>query len=239
MWRRQSKKITSTPKTEEVENRAGDNPYLQSRQLYNDIYGNAEQRYRRSRYLNYFLTGSILVAILGIIYIGSQSKYVPYVVQVQDGIVVYGNVAQQSNIDDQRPLLAVYFLRDFLSSARSVSVDGGNNASQEKKAFAFTTGMATTTLSDYIDHYDPMTVAEDHTVTVKINYINKTAGNSYQCGWTEVYRDSANGQINGTKKFNGVFTSEWGKSSQNKSILENNPFGFYITSIAWTEVSGA
>lgn len=234
-WRK-AKKETEVKKA--IDNDIKNNPYLQSRALYNDIYGNAENRYHRARILNYMLSGCLILSIIGMTYIGSQSKYIPYVVQVQDGQILYGNVANQSNISKERPLLAVYFLKRFLITARSVSVDGGNDISNEKIAFSFTSGMATKTLSDYLDNHDPIKIAQNHSITLKINYINKLKGDSYQSGWTEIYRNSTNGNIIATAKFNGTFTTKWNKPSHNLSILKRNPFGFYVTSIAWTEVTG-
>ncbi len=213
------------------------NPYLQSRALWNDIYGASEERYTKSRRLNLALTLLIAMSILGIIYIGSQSKFIPYVVQVQNGQVIYTSAANSSNFDTMKPALAKFFIQDFVSSARSVSVDGFFENSNQKKSYALSTGAATTELDQFFKSRDPFSIVKKRTISVSINYVNQLPNHDFQVGWTEISRDSQSGNILFQKQFVGEFDYVWKKPSQNEFILNNNPFGFYVTNISWTGVS--
>lgn len=216
----------------EIEN----NPYLQSRALWLDIYGNAEERYKKSRKLNFRLLILVGLCILGIIYIGSQSKFIPYVVQMQDGQVIYTGAASSSNFDTMKPALAKFFIQEFVKSSRSVSVDGYIEKNNQKKAYALTQNAATTELNDFYKENDPYQIVEKRTISVKINYVNSLPNNAFQVGWTEVSRDSQTGQMLSTEQYIGEFDFTWDKPSQDEFILQSNPFGFYVTNISWTGV---
>lgn len=212
------------------------NPYLQSRALWLDIYGNAEDRYKQSRKLNFRLLVLVGLCILGIIYIGSQSKYIPYVVQVQNGQVIYTGAASSSNFDTMKPALAKFFIQDFVKSARSVSVDGYIEKNNQKKSYALTDGAATTELNTFFKERDPYSVVKKRTISVNVNYVNQLPNQAFQVGWTEISRDSQSGQMLYQKQFVGEFDFKWDVPSQSEFILQNNPFGFYVTNISWTGV---
>lgn len=212
------------------------NPYLQSRALWLDIYGNAEDRYEKSRKLNFRLLLLVGLCILGIIYIGIQSKYIPYVVQVQNGQVIYTGAASSSNFDTMKPALSKFFIQDFVKSARAVSVDGYIEKSNQKKAYALTQGAATTELDNFFKTRDPYTVVDKRTISISVNYVNQLPNHAFQVGWTEISRDSQSGQMLYQKQFVGEFDFTWNTPSQNEFILQNNPFGFYVTNISWTGV---
>ena len=212
------------------------NPYLQSRALWQDIYGNAKMRYRQSRKLNFRLLILVGLCIVGMIYIGSQSKYIPYVVQVQNGQVIYTGAASRSNFNGMKPALAKFFIQDFITSARAVSVDGYIEKNNQKKAYALTQGAATTELSTLFKARDPYTIVKKRTISVSVNYVNQLPNQAFRVGWTEISRDSQSGQMLYQKQFIGEFNFKWDTPSQSEFILQNNPFGFYVTNVSWTGV---
>lgn len=212
------------------------NPYLQSRALWLDIYGNAEERYKKSGKLNFQLLILVGICIFGIIYIGSQSKYIPYVVQMQNGQVIYTGAASSSNFDTMKPTLAKYFIQNFVKSARAVSVDGYIEKNNQKKAYALTQRAATTEMDNFFKNRDPYLVVKKRTISINVNYVNQLPNHAFQVGWTEISRDSQSGQTLYQKQFVGEFDFKWNTPSQNEFILQNNPFGFYVTNISWTGV---
>ncbi len=212
------------------------NPYLQSRLLWQDMYGGAERHYRASRKLNQRLLILLGIAILGVIYIGAQSKYVPYVVQMQDGQVVYSGAAQSSNFNNLKPGIATYFIQEFIKSARSVSTDGFIEKNKQKRSYALTQGASTKELSDFFDSRDPFALAKKESISVQIHFVNKLPNNVFRVGWSEIARDSTSGSIVGTTNYTGEFTYKFAAPAQSQFILQNNPFGFYITNISWTGV---
>lgn len=222
--------------TDDVIHSASMNPYIESHKLYNDLYGGVKDQYRRSRRLNFVLSGLIGVALIGMISLATQSKIIPYVVQVQNGQVIYGGLANQSNVSEVKGM-SLYFLKRFISAARSVSVDGNQQLALEREGFALTQGAATQQLQDWYDQLDPFKLASEQTRNINLNFINHVTENTFNAGWTEVSRDSSTGIILSTQHFTGTFTMIWSKPSQSTTILDYNPFGFYITHFSWTEVS--
>ncbi len=212
------------------------NPYLQSRALWLDLYGSAEERYAKSRKLNGRLLILVGLCILGTLYIGSKSKFIPYVVEMESGQVIYTGAAESSNFDSMKPTLARYFIQNFITSARSISVDGYIEKNNQKTAFAFTHDVATTELNDFYEQNDPYQIVGKRTISVDINYVNSLPNNAFEVGWTEISRDSQNGQIISEERYVGEFDVKWDKPSQNEFILQSNPFGFYVTNISWTGV---
>ena len=216
----------------EIEN----NPYLQSRALWSDIYGNAEDRYKKSRQINFRLLILLGISLFGMIYIGAQSKFIPYVVEIQNGQVIYTSAVKSSNFGSMKPVLSKFFIQEFVKSARSVSVDGYVEGNDKKKSYAFTKSVAVTQLNDFYTNNDPYKVVLKNTISVKINYVNSLPNNIFQVGWTETLRDSQSGTEVSKQAFVGEFEYQWGKPSQDEYILKNNPFGFYVTNISWTGV---
>ncbi|MBN1683990.1 MAG: type IV secretion system protein [Gammaproteobacteria bacterium] len=213
------------------------NPYLQSRALWLDIYGDAESRYRKSRRLNFYLLTAMCLCILGIIYMGSKSKFIPYLVELKDGLVVHAEVAKNSNFSTVQPKLATFFIQEFIQSARSVSVDGYIEKNYQQKAYAFTQGPGTTELNAFYKAHDPYEIVKKRTISVSINYVNRLPTQAFQVGWMEISHDSQTGDLLSQKRYVGEFEFKWDKPSQSTFILKHNPFGFYITNISWTGVA--
>ena len=155
---------------------------------------------------------------------------------MQNGQVIYTGAASSSNFDTMKPALAKFFIQDFVKSARAVSVDGYIEKNNQKKAYALTKGAATTELDNFFKERDPYTVVNKRTISINVNYVNQLPNQAFQVGWTEISRDSQSGQTLYQKQFVGEFDFKWDAPSQNEFILQNNPFGFYVTNVSWTGV---
>jgi type IV secretion system protein VirB5 len=100
------------------------NPYLDARREWNERYGDYIHQARQWRGLAMVCAAIALAAVIGICWIGSQSKLVPYLVYVDhSGNAVVGHEAQTTEVDDNmvRALFA-----GFIEDWRSVSVDAGS-----------------------------------------------------------------------------------------------------------------
>jgi len=159
-----------------------------------------------------------------------------YVVQVQNGHVIYTGAASSSNFNSMQPSLAKFFIQDFIRSARAVSVDGYIEKNNQKKAYALTQDAATTELDIFFKSRDPYAVVKKRTISISVNYVNQLPNHAFRVGWTEISRDSQSGQMLYQKQFVGEFDFKWNTPSQTEFILQNNPFGFYVTNISWTGV---
>lgn len=217
-------------------NKIKDNVYLQSRAMWQDIYGNAENRYKWSRRINFLLIIVVLIGTAGLISLGHKSKIVPYVVLMKGSDVLATGSPAAGSFDTMKPELARYFIQQFITSSHSVSVDGFIEKQQIETAYALTRGNATSELDDYFRKNNPTQVAQTQIITVQIYYVNSLPNNVFEVGWTQDTKDALSGADLGTKKYVGQFSYAWGNPSSDSLILKYNPFGFYVQTISITQV---
>lgn len=212
-----------------------DHPHLKSMALWNDLYGNAEKRYRQSKVVIFCLLGLLSIAVIGLISIGSKSKFEPWLVALEGNTAInVGALSKQSMTDLQKKTLSEFFLKEFIESARSVSVDGDVDKQKIAKAMSFVGQSAFARLKDYLDENNKYDIAADKTVSIdKFSYVLQVSPSTYKAKWLEVVRDSSTGRLLEEKHMVGEFQFAWGEPSKNTYIFENNPLGFFIENFSW------
>jgi len=99
-----------------------ENPYLAARRTWNDHTGSVVSSRNMWQLLGILSLMIALAGVGGIIYIGSQSRFVPYVVEVDKlGQALAVAPAQQAAVVDQRVVHAA--VASFISDARLVTPD--------------------------------------------------------------------------------------------------------------------
>ena len=114
------------------------NPYLDARREWNERYGSYIQEARRWRTVAAVAAAITLLAVGGVVWIGGQSKLVPFLVMInQKGEALVGRVATPGEVNDDmiRALLA-----GFVEDWRSVSVDGGMQKKMIDNVYAHLSG---------------------------------------------------------------------------------------------------
>ncbi|MFN7507193.1 MAG: VirB8/TrbF family protein, partial [Limnobacter sp.] len=107
------------------------NPYITARRTWNDHVGSVISAKQTWQFLGIFCLLLMLVSLGGVIHIGSQSKFVPYVVQVdkQGQTVAMGPVSPTTTAD---PRVVHAAVSNFITDARMVTPDA---ALQRKAVF--------------------------------------------------------------------------------------------------------
>jgi len=212
-----------------------EHPHLKSVALWNDLYGNAENRYRKSRMLNFWLAGLLSVSVIGLINIGSKSKFEPWLVALDGKSAInVGPLQKQKIADKNKNTLAEYFLKGFIKDAREISVDAEVDQNKITASYSFTNGGAFTQLKDYYKDNNKFELAKDTVVSIdKFNYIMPVSATTYKAKWLEVIRNSSTGNMLQTRQMVGEFQVSWETPSKNSVIFSNNPLGFYITNFSW------
>lgn len=215
------------------------NPYIQSINLYQSLYGGVYRSLQSARRLNKWFLGIILFLLVSVVYLGGQSKIIPYVTNIQDGQIIYGELMQQSNFERYKNQFKAYFLEKFIQSARTVSSDAGVNSSDRRQAYALVRDNASEQLSSFYDRHEPNIIGASETKEVHINYLYPMANtdNAMEAGWTEITHQAKTGKITGRQAYKGVFIYTFATPSQSMDILRRNPFGFYVTSFHWTSLT--
>lgn len=102
--------------------KTSENPYLAAKRQWNDHVGGLLSEKRTWQAIALLSLLLAVAAVGGIVHIGSQSKFVPYVVQVDKlGQAVATARADQASPVDNRVI--VYTLASFISDARMVTPD--------------------------------------------------------------------------------------------------------------------
>src|ERR1700757_5119156 len=116
------KKIVPTVATEAETDSSKSNPYLNGRQEWNERYGEYIKQAQSWR-LMALISGAVSVAaVLGAVWIGAQSKFIPYIVEVDKlGEAVAVAPAQQAQPEDPRIIESE--LSNWVYDARTVIAD--------------------------------------------------------------------------------------------------------------------
>ena len=168
------------------------NPYMNARRSWNSHVGSV---------INFGIIGILggliclliaLAAVGGIIYIGSQSKFIPLVFQKDDtGNTVSMTRADripEAKVDDYRSAIA-----DFISHIRLITPDAELQSKAIWRAYAYLTSNdpATIKANEYLNASptaNPFMRAANETVGIDIKSVLQQSQNTWQIDWIETVR---------------------------------------------------
>jgi type IV secretion system protein VirB5 len=233
------------PVIEPVEQPAADGGkslYLQARAEWNERYGDHIAREHRWMTLSFILAGALVIAVGYIGYIGSQSKFIPYVVEVDKlGNSVGITMADAAPRPDERIIKAQ--LAHWIVAVRSVYRDAGANSVNIKYAYAMLhkgTGPFIK-LNEYLSSHDPFTRGEKENVNITIQSVLSVTKDTYQVQWNEDTYAST-GELVTSKEHEANITiephSSAAQGSENSKNLFINPEQIYISDFNWSQRFG-
>jgi len=227
-----SKKDTDSA-DESTGNFEGPNPYVNARRERNDVIGSVF--FQRNVWIAAaFLFGVIaLAAVAGLIQIGSQSKFIPFVVSVDKvGQAAYAGVAQQSTAVD--PKITKAIVGAFVSDIRLVTIDISLQTKAIERVYAYMVpgdpAYVKATEMYNNEKLNPFKRAPTETATIKIESILQQTANSWQVDWTETVRDRKGVLKENPFLMRGIFTTENfpHDESATESRINENPLGVYV-----------
>jgi len=172
--------------------------------------------------------------VLGMAWIGSQSKLIPYVVQV-DKLGATANVGRADTPMTVNPQSIKAHLARWIENTRSVYTD----VAAEKKAAlqAYTSinskGAAQAVLNEYFTQNDPFKKAQTESVTVNVQSVQPITDKTWRVEWQEIHRDRNGGSIS-TLNEQATITIVINPPTDEETILVN-PLGIYIDSFSWSQ----
>ena len=213
-----------------------DNPYLNARREWNERYGEYIARERAWRSIAFFMGAIALLAVFGIVWIGGQSKLIPYVVEVNKlGDAVAARRADVSSRPDARILRSQ--LAEFISNLRSVYLDAAAERNGIKKAYAQINhgGPAYGMLNDYMrqDKHNPFKRAEYESVDVEVQSVLPLTSDTWRVEWVETTRDR-DGHETSKATWTATITITVQAPTDEKAILAN-PTGLYVQDLHWSK----
>lgn len=210
------------------------NPYLQSKALWNDLYGDVYERYKFGQLLNAGLVVSLLILIIGFVSTQHNARVKPL------PFILHGNeilTADQTNFEELehlKPKLAKHFAEEFIQNARSVSSDLMINTDHQIAAFSMTKGNAIVVLKDFYKKNDPQLICEKVIKSVHFNYILRKSKYTFNIHWHEDFRDPETGNLLKSQNYFAELSYQYQNPSSNEPQLRHNPLGFYVTELSWS-----
>jgi type IV secretion system protein TrbF len=211
-----------------------ENPYLQARGVWIERYGSYISQAYNWRLIAILESIALITAMIGLIYVAGQSKFVPYIVAVDKvGMALGVRPAERSGVMDERVVHAE--IANFIVNARSVVAD----RIQEKSNIDAVYGMV---LPDSLAHgyleswyptHSPFQRMQHGTDQVSVTAILPVSPTSYTVQWTETMHDP-HGNVVGTETWEGTMAIAFTPPTDEATILAN-PLGLYVTSLNWTK----
>ncbi|MEQ7544816.1 conjugal transfer protein TrbF, partial [Xanthomonas campestris] len=211
-----------------------ENPYLSARRTWNEHVGSVVSSRQTWQVVGILSLLIALAGVGGVIHIGSQSKFIPYVVQVDKmgQTIAAGPVTAADKAD---PRIVHATVADFITSARMVTPDV---ALQRKAVFKVYSVLspndpATAKMNEWLNgnaDASPFKRAAKEMVNIEITSVIPQSPDTWQVDWTETTRDrqgALKGQPVPMRALVTVYTAE-PTSQTTDEQLRNNPMGIYV-----------
>ncbi len=219
-----------------------ENPYLNARRTLNEHNGaiiNSRRAWQATALLALL---AAIGAVGGIIHIGSQSKFVPYVVEV-DQLGQPNAVRRADRAGDMDERVVRASIAAFVRDMRMVSFDRTvqNDAVWRVFAFLRSGDPATTKITDYMK--DPATNpgkrAETHSVGVEILSVLRQTAGTWEVNWTEKVWDRQGVRVE-EYRMRGLVTVHAAPptSATTEEELRRNPLGIFVSDFTWSRIAG-
>ncbi|EKF73359.1 conjugal transfer protein TrbF [Alcanivorax hongdengensis A-11-3] len=224
--------------------RQGDdeNPYLTARRTWNEHVGSVVSSRQTWQVVGILSLMIALAGVGGVIHIGSQSKFIPYVVEVDKlGAAQAAGPVTGSDSADPRVLGAT--VSEFIENARMVSPDV---ALQRKAVFSVYAHLApndpaTTKMNEWLNgnaDASPFKRATKEMVSIDITSVLPQTPTTWQVDWTETTRDRQGvlkGQPAQMRALITVYTADT-STQTTEAQMRNNPLGIYVRDYSWSRL---
>lgn len=218
-----------------------ENPYLSARRSWNDHVGAEVAARQHWQIFGILLLLITLAAVGGMIHIGSQSKFVPYVIEVDKlGQPLAVAPAQEAKKADQRVVHAA--VASFINDARLVTPDV---ALQRKAVFRLYSMLsvndpATAKANDWLngtEESSPFKRAGIETVNTEILSVLPQSPETWQVDWQETVRDRQGLVKEQPFRMRALITVYIVPATPQttEEQIRNNPLGIYVRDFSWSK----
>lgn len=220
----------------------GENPYLAARRTWNEHVGSVVSSRQTWQVVGILSLLIALAGVGGVIHIGSQSKFVPYVIEVDKlGQQLAAGPVTAASKADPRVLNAT--VSAFIEDARMVTPDV---ALQRKAVFSVYAHLApndpaTAKMNEWLNgtaDSSPFARAAKEMVSVEITSVLPQSPDTWQVDWTETTRDRQGvlkGKPVNMRALVTIYTTE-PTSQTSEDQIRNNPLGIYVRDFSWSRL---
>lgn len=174
------------------------------------------------------------LAIAGAIYIGSQPKFVPYIVEVDKlGRTVAVRALDNDDVAvDSKIVYAEMF--ELIENLRTVSTDTAANDDRIEKGFTRLKGAGAEYARVELRKAKPNDVGQTKTVQVQVKVALPVSNSSWQVEWEE-HSFNLKGEPIGVEVWKANLKYVL-KPSKEERIFRKNSIGLYVTELNWVKV---
>jgi type IV secretory pathway TrbF-like protein len=210
-----------------------ENPYFEGRREWNERYGGFVQQANTWKLLAFVTLGLMSVAIFGLIYIGSQSKIIPYVVEVDKlgASVAVGKVQNNGLVDENK--IIMYSLASMVTNLRTVWIDKRVQKKMLLDAYKYVKQGSTAEkkINEYFTKENPFAYPPNFERSVLIKSVLKGSGNTWEIEWEETVNQNNIATQNSYKALLQVVVVPPTDETQ----IFANPMGVMITEYTFTK----
>jgi type IV secretory pathway TrbF-like protein len=210
-------------------------PWLRAQRQHEDTFLRLAAQVANWRKIAFGCLVLAALAVGGVIYIGSQSKYVPLMVEVDKlgrTLAVRALTGDDAVTDSTRLVYREMF--DLIENLRSVTTDRKANDDRLEKGYARLSGAGRAYVRAELKKAPANDVGATKTVQIKVKTALKLAGKSWQIEWEELSFSLA-GEPLGVELWRATLQYDLLPSGEEESIRKN-PIGFMVPEISWQKV---
>jgi type IV secretion system protein TrbF len=206
-------------------------PYQRAAQTWDDRIGSARvqaKNWRLAALISLALQGG---SIGGLVWLASQSRVAPYVVEVDRlGEPRAVSPAEQNHPPQDAEI--AWFLGRFIVDVRSLPTDPVLVRRNWLQAYDFVTDQAAVALNGYARSADPFKDIGERSVSVDIVSVVRASDRSFQVKWIE--RSYRQGQPASTERWTAILGVAV-QPPRTAEALRKNPLGLYVRDLAWSK----
>lgn len=214
-----------------------DNPYVTARSNFEGLFRNQAKEKHAWRLAS--LAELVIIGVLVVAYVqlGSGSRVVPYVVEVDElgQVAAIGPAESPGNAD---PRIVARELSALIRNLRSITPDPGLQLRMIEDAYAFLDVSAARTVNEYFADpaNNPRILGQSMMRTVQImSVLPIPDSESWKVQWTESERRRS-GSIAQSRVWEAYLTVKQ-VPPKTAEAIQANPLGIYVTGINWTPIN--
>lgn len=206
-------------------------PYQRAAQVWDNRIGASQAQAANWRAMAFGAATIAMTLAGGMIWLASQSRVTPYVVEV-DALGQVRAVAPASETYKPSDAQIAWFLARFITNVRSLSRDPVLVRQNWLDAYAYATERATQTLNAKAQGDDPFAGIGERTVTVAIASVIRVSQTTFQVKWRE--QAYIRGAPDTVTRWTAILTVQQSLPKR-EDVLRQNPLGLYVTDLAWSQ----
>ena len=209
-----------------------DTSYMRARQVWDGRLGTANAQASHWRLIAFGLLVIVAILCAGLTYVGSQSKIIPYVVEVGGNgqIGAVNRATEKSYIPTQE--VTKYAIRNFIQSVRSLPSDPVVARSNLENSYNYLTQRGASILNGIFTQNNPVAEFGKKTRSLHVDTVLPISNNTFQAEWSEIEYDTAGIRTN-IQVLHGAFTVVY-QEPPTEEAVRKNPLGVYIDNFSWS-----